>query len=43
MMYLDPEQLAQCPPYPESEYSRQRADTALKLGGREEKGKERIV
>ena len=29
--------------YPESEYSRQRADVALKLGGREERGKERIL
>ena len=26
-----------------SEYSRQRADAALKLGGREERGKERIL
>ena len=29
--------------YPESEYSWQRADAALKLGGREERGKERIL
>ena len=29
--------------YPESEYSRQRGDAALKLGGREERGKERIL
>ena len=29
--------------YPESEYSRQRADAALKLGWREERGKERIL
>ena len=29
--------------YLESEYSRQRADAALKFGGREERGKEGIL
>ena len=29
--------------YPESEYSSQRSGAALKLGGRKERGKERIL